>query len=70
VRNLLIREAIYEKRYITREVLERLKEKFNCKECSDQDFLKWYKRAFLTGYEKAIIILEPDGTRTEVKVYP
>ena len=70
MKNLLIREAIYEKRYITREALEKLKEKLNCKECSDQDFLRWYKRAFLTGYEKVIIILEPDGTRTEVKVYP
>jgi len=37
---------------------------------SDREFLRWFKRNHLTGYEKTIVIEEPNGTRTIVKVYP
>lgn len=62
--------SVYENREITRQVLERLKEKFNCKGMSDREFLAWYKRNHLTGYEKTITIIEPNGTKTVVRVYP
>ena len=55
---------------ITREALERLKKKFGFENESDREFLRWFKRNHLTGYEKTIAIKEPNGTWTVIDVYP
>ena len=61
---------MFEKRVITREALERLKKKFGFENESDREFLRWFKRNHLTGYEKTIAIKEPNGTWTVIDVYP